>query len=96
MAPLSEADVTARKPMLGRVITPTGALRAWWAVLMVMVAAGLTAGACIAFTVHTERETARQSCGLLVILDKPLPPTAPQRSREILREIHAWRVRAGC
>lgn len=80
-----------------RALTASGALRAWWAVGMVVVAAVLVSGIGIAYTAVTQRQADRRWCSLLLTLDSPgVPrPTTP-RGVQIQDRIHALSVELGC
>lgn len=93
--------------MRERVLTTTGALRARWAVLMVLVSALLVAGACVLYTGHVQRqadqrqdherrEDDRRWCALLAKLDQPGQPATTERGRAIQRDIHQLRRDLGC
>ncbi|MFC9973530.1 hypothetical protein ACFVH6_21815 [Spirillospora sp. NPDC127200] len=92
---------------MNRILTPTGAIRATWAVLMVLVSALLVAGACIVYTGHVARETERRQeqerqeadrrwCSLLTRLDQPQTPATTERGAAIQRDIHQLRGDLGC
>lgn len=89
------------------VLTPTGAIRASWAVLMVLVAALLVAGACVVYTGHTARETeerqerARQEadrrwCAVLAVQAAPEPPPTTERGHRLQREAVRLMAALGC
>jgi hypothetical protein len=89
------------------VLTPTGAIRASWAVLMVLLSSVLVAAACIVYTGHVARQTEQRQdrarmeadqrwCPLLDALDQPRVPPETERGRQIQREIHRLRTQTGC
>ncbi|MEV4000987.1 hypothetical protein [Actinomadura sp. NPDC049753] len=93
--------------MRERVLTRTGAFRAWWSVAIVTVSALLVAGACILYTGHVQRqsdqrqdherrEDDRRWCSLLTRLDQPGQPATTDRGRAVQRDIHQLRRDLGC
>jgi hypothetical protein len=78
------------------IITETGALRAWWAMLMVLVAAFLVAAACILYTNRAQHASDQRWCALLNSLDQPSAPPTNERGRIIQRQIHQLRDDFGC
>ncbi|MGI5423049.1 hypothetical protein [Actinomadura luteofluorescens] len=89
------------------VFTPTGALRARWAVLMVLVAALLVGAANVVYTGYVQRqgsaeqeqarrEAERRWCPLLATLDQPDVPATTERGRVVQRQIHQLRTETGC
>lgn len=79
-------------------LTPTGAVRAWWALLMVITSALVCVGLSVAYTAHTQRRSDQQWCDLLRGIDQPLPsnsPTTP-RQRQFVETVHKLRVDKGC
>lgn len=79
-----------------RFLTPTGALRAWWAIVMVLVCAVLAAGACIVYTNQTQRESDQRWCALLATLDAPGVPAETERGRRIQQQVHELRRSLRC
>lgn len=78
-------------------LTATGALRAWWAVGMVLVAAVLVAGFSIVYTAQQQRLADRRWCALLVTLDAPVgPQPSTPRGQVIQDRIHQLSVELGC
>lgn len=77
-------------------LTQTGALRAWWSLLVVFATAVLVGAACIAYTQHVQRESDHRWCALLDSLDQPSPPPSTDRGREIQRQISQLRHDLGC
>jgi hypothetical protein len=84
------------KPL--RIFTPTGAIRAWASVLMVIVSFGLALGLTIAYVARVHRDDDRRWCALLSNLDdayRQNPPTSPT-GRQIAADMHNLRVGFGC
>ena len=79
-----------------RFLTPTGALRAWWAIFMVLVTAILVAGAAVLYTNRAQRESDQRWCALLASLDQPETPATTERGRQIQIQIHQLRRDLGC
>lgn len=77
-------------------LTPTGTLRAWWAVLMVLVAAFLVACAGVVYTNRVQREADLRWCALLMTLDQPQIPPTTDRGRRVQTQIHELRRSLGC
>lgn len=77
-------------------LTSSGALRAWWSVLMVLVVAVLVAGAGVVYTRHAQRESDRRWCELLTTLDQPGAPATTERGRLIQQQIHRLHAELGC
>ncbi|GGV34289.1 hypothetical protein GCM10010182_67750 [Actinomadura cremea] len=79
-------------------LTQTGAVRAWWSLFMVLVAALLVAGASVMYTQHAQREADRRWCELLTTLDapSPSPPPATERGQEIQRQLRQLQYDLGC
>lgn len=80
-------------------LTSTGALRAWWAVLMVLIAAIAVAGIGIVYTNRVQHESDQRWCALLATIDQPQPGAPPpntERGRQIQQQIHALRRELGC
>ena len=90
---------------LAKVVTPTGAMRAWATLLAVIVGFGLALGLTIGYVKkvdadaeHRNLERSREICGLILVLDEAYqatPPTTPL-GRNVAAEIHAYRTRLGC
>lgn len=81
---------------MNRLITPTGAFKAWWSLLMVAVSAVLVAGACIVYTNHVHREGERREqedrrrslvmvCAWLTPRVNPLPAPETERGHAQLK-----------
>lgn len=81
-----------------RPLTATGALRAQWALLTVLVATFAAVGLSIGYTARSVQRSDRQWCELLRSLDQPLPSATPvtDRQRTIARQIHQIRMGKGC
>lgn len=83
--------------MRTRVLTQTGAVRAWWSLFMVLVAAIVVALGSVAYTGHTQEQADRRWCELLETLDNPTaPPPETPRGAEIQREVRQLRSDLGC
>jgi hypothetical protein len=80
-----------------RALTETGALRAWWAIFMVLVAAVLIAAAGVAYTARAQRESDQRWCPLLSIIDQPSrPPAQTPEAAQGRVELHKLRHDLGC
>lgn len=81
-----------------KLLTPTGALRASWAVFIVLLASVGCAALCVAYTAREQARSDRQWCDLLRSLDAPLQksPVPTARQVAIAQEIHALRQGKGC
>lgn len=93
-------------------LTSSGAIRAWWSLLMVLLTAVLIAGANVAYTSHVQRqadarqerarhEADRRWCALFATLDRPVPPTIKdpvqrRRSQQAQQLFHQLRADLGC
>lgn len=82
--------------MRARLLTETGAFRAWWSLVVVVASALMVAGACIVYTGHAQRQADRRWCELLITLDQPAQPPTTDRGREIQRQLHELRGEMGC
>ncbi|GAA0739294.1 hypothetical protein Drose_04100 [Dactylosporangium roseum] len=90
---------------LDRFLTPTGAIRAWATVTMLIVGFGLALGLTIGYVQRVDDaaerrniEREREICGLIVVLDdayRQIPP-ATQLGKNIADEIHRYRLRLDC
>lgn len=76
--------------------TPTGALRARWAVLMVLLTAVLVALSGIFYTGYVQRENNRKWCDVMTTLDSQTTPATTPQAIEFRRKIHRLRVSLGC
>lgn len=92
---------------MSRVLTPTGALRARWAVLMVLVTAVLLVAGNVTYTSYVQRQadvrqqqarrdSDRRWCALMTKLDQPDQPATTERGRAIQQQIHQLRRDLGC
>jgi hypothetical protein len=77
-------------------LTKTGALRAWWSLLMVLVAAFLVAGACVLYTQRVQQESNRKWCDVMVTLDTQTTPATTPQAVDFRRKIHKLRLSLGC
>lgn len=77
-------------------LTQTGAFRAWWSLLMVLVVAVAIAVAGVVYTGHAQRQADRRWCALLATLDQPGAPPTTDRGREIQRQVHDLHDDLGC
>ena len=83
--------------MRTRVLTQTGAVRAWWSLFMVLLAAVLVAAACVMYTNREQQQADRRWCELLTTLDNPTaPPPETPRGAEIQQEVRQLRADLGC
>jgi hypothetical protein len=78
------------------VLTPTGAVRAVWSLVMVLVMAVLVAGGGIAYTRHVQQQADRRWCDLLGTLDQPRVPPTTARGRAVQDQIHRLHGQLGC
>jgi hypothetical protein len=83
------------------VFTPTGAVRAWASILMVIVGFGLALGLTIGYVAKTRRDDDRRWCALLSMLVAPQPTTPPQtpqeaRGRKVTEQIRKLYHDLGC
>ncbi len=91
---------------LARVLTPTGAMRAWATLLTVIVGFGLALGLTIGYVKKVDREAearnverSRDWCRILILLDdrnQKLPPSQDKDTMDFRREIHDLRISKGC
>ncbi|MFD0902321.1 hypothetical protein [Actinomadura sediminis] len=77
-------------------LTQTGAVRAWWSLAMVLVAAVLVAGVNVWYTAHAQRESDQRWCELMAALDEPAAPPGTVRGAQIQREVRQLRADLGC
>lgn len=77
-------------------LTPTGALKARWAVLMVLLSAVLVTGSGIFYTYHVQRQADRRWCALLRIQAADNPPPSTDRGRASQRESKRLLLQLGC
>jgi hypothetical protein len=81
---------------MSHMLTPTGAFRAWWSVLMVLAAAIAVGTACVVYTQHMQHQADRRWCDLLSTLDQPQAPPTTDRGLVIQRKLHHLRGDLGC
>lgn len=78
-----------------KLTTATGAFRAWFTVLIMLVCVGVTD----AFTIAYVIKRARDICGIVVLLDdrnQSLPDTTDPDTMKFRRELHIYRQKLGC
>jgi hypothetical protein len=75
------------------VFTPTGAVRAWASILMVIVGFGLALGLTIGYVAQTRREDDRRWCDLLGTFLTPQPTTPPQTPQEARGRLVTEKIR---
>jgi hypothetical protein len=78
------------------IVTPTGALRARWSVLMVLFTAVLISGASILYTGYQQREANRKWCDVMTTLDRQNTPATTPQSVDFRRKIHKLTIGLGC
>lgn len=83
------------------VFTPTGAIRAWATILMLILGFGLALGLTIGYVAQTRRVDDRRWCALLGTLVTPQPTTPPQtpqeqRGRVVTEQIRRLYHELGC
>ncbi|TYK45142.1 hypothetical protein [Actinomadura decatromicini] len=78
------------------VLTQTGAFRAWWSLVIVLVVAVFIAGSSVFYTNREQRQSDQRWCALLASLDQPQAPATTERGRVIQAQIHELRVDLGC
>lgn len=93
------------KPLL-HIFTPTGAMRAWATVTMLILGFGLALGLTIAYVNKVDRDAerrnvqrAREICGLIVLIDnrnQKLPETTDPGTAAFRAELHRYRLALGC
>ena len=62
-------------------LTSTGALRAWWSLLVVFATSVLVGAASITYTRHVQHQSDQRWCALLDSLDQPSPPPTTPRGQ---------------
>lgn len=87
------------------ILTPTGALRAWATILMLIVTFGVALGLTIGYVNKVNQDAERRSaqrfrdiCGVIRIIDdrnKEIVPTTPEQGR-FIDELHRYRLSLGC
>lgn len=79
------------------VITPTGAIRARWSVLMVLIAALLIGLLSIGYTAYQQRQADQRWCPLLALVDQPArPPAQTPEAAQARQTLHKLRHDLGC
>lgn len=91
---------------LVRVFTPTGALRAWATVTMLIAGFGLALGLTIGYVGKVDRDAERRNversrdwCRIIVMLDdrnQKLPPAQDQETADFRAALHDLRISKGC
>ena len=89
-----------------RVLTPTGAIRAWPTAIMLILGVGLALGLTIAYVDKVDRaaerrnvERSRDWCRIIVMLDdrnQTLPPAQDQQTADFRAALHDLRISKGC
>jgi hypothetical protein len=87
--------------LLAHIFTPTGAIRAWASVLMVVLGFGLALGLTIGYVVDQQHKADARWCALLGSLITPQPSTPPQspqevRGRQVTEQIRTLYRQLGC
>jgi len=78
-----------------RLVTATGAFRAWFTVLVIVLCNLVAVGIAITYVVQRTREI----CGIVVLLDdrnQKLPPANDPDTIRFRTELHRYRERLGC
>jgi hypothetical protein len=78
------------------ILTETGALRAWYALLMVLLAAALLVVVNIAYTAYAQEENNRKWCDVMTTLDTQNTPATTPQAVDFRRKIHKLRLGLGC
>jgi hypothetical protein len=86
---------------LVHIFTPTGAIRAWATILMVILGFGLALGLTIGYVVDQQHKADARWCALLGSLVTPqptTPPATPQevRGRQITEQVRTLYREMGC
>lgn len=91
---------------LARVLTPTGAIRAWATVLMLVLGFGLALGLTIGYVTKVDKaaerrnvERSRDWCRIIVMLDdrnQKLPPAQDKETADFRQALHDLRISKGC
>lgn len=80
-----------------RLLTPTGAFRAWWSVAMVLIVAILIGLLSIGYTAYQQRQADQRWCPLLALVDQPnRPPAQTAEAAQGRVELHKLRHDLGC
>jgi hypothetical protein len=78
-----------------KVLTPTGAFRAWTTVGLLLVTMGIMMGITITYVAQRQRDI----CGLIVLIDdrnQKMPPATDKDTQDFRTELHRYRQRLGC
>ena len=78
------------------VLTSTGAFRAWWSLVVVLLVAVLIAVGGVVYTNHAQRRSDQRWCALLSSLDQPDAPPTTDRGARIQEQIHELRRDLRC
>jgi hypothetical protein len=88
------------------VLTPTGAMRAWATLLVVVVGFGLALGLTIGYVKKVDQAAERRNvarvqeiCGLIRLIDdrnQKLPPPPDSDTAAFRAELHRYRTALGC
>lgn len=91
---------------LAHFLTPTGAIRAWATVLMVVLGFGAALGLTIGYVVKVDKaaekrnvERSRDICGIIRLIDnrnQTLPPATDKDTADFRAELHRYRLKLGC
>lgn len=89
-----------------RILTPTGAFRAWATVLMLVLGFGMALGLTIGYVTKVDREAERRNversreiCGIIRLIDdrnQELPPAGDKDTADFRAELHRYRQKLGC
>jgi hypothetical protein len=87
------------------VFTPTGAIRAWASILIVILGFGLALGFTIAYVTKVDKEAERRNversrdiCGIIKLIDdrnQKLHPSSAEQ-KQFVDELHRYRLKLGC
>ncbi len=78
-------------------ITSSGALRAWWSLVALVLACILAVGVSTVYTVYYVHKLDQRWCRLLTTLDEPGgPPPTTERGLRVQQQIHELRRQLGC
>lgn len=92
--------------LLEHVLTPTGAVRAWATVVMLILGFGLALGLTVGYVTKVDRqaerrnvERSREICGIIRLIDdrnQSLPPAPDKDTADFRSELHRYRLALGC
>lgn len=71
-----------------RPFTPTGALRARYSILVVLITAIVISVAGVFYTNYVQRQSDQRWCALLATIDAPEAPPTTERGRRVQAQIH--------